>query len=76
MSSALDDVMDRAKAYRWKMGSLRVYVNAQNAFNFFKYKGFSPEVGTQPGQNPTNTGIDINTYPLFATYNFGVNVTF
>lgn len=61
---------------RWKLGSLRVYVNAQNAFNFFKYKGFSPEVGTQPGQNPTNTGIDINTYPLFATYNFGVNVTF
>jgi len=50
----------------------RVYVNAQNALNFFKYKGFSPEVGG----SPTNAGIDANVYPLYATYNFGVNVTF
>jgi TonB-linked SusC/RagA family outer membrane protein len=61
---------------RWKIRSLRFYVNAQNAFNFFKYKGFSPEVGTQPGQNPTNTGLDVNTYPLYTTYNLGVNLTF
>lgn len=59
----------------WGIKRLRIYVNAQNAFNFFKYKGFSPEVGRIPGQNPTNTGIDVNVYPLSATYNFGVNLT-
>ena len=25
---------------------------------------------------PTEEGIDANVYPLYATYNFGVNVTF
>lgn len=57
---------------KWNMKKLRVYVNAQNAFNFFTYKGFSPEIGG----SPTNAGIDTNVYPLYATYNFGVNVTF
>ncbi len=57
---------------RWKMQRLRIYVNAQNAFNFFRYKGFSPEIGG----GPRDAGIDNNVYPLFATYNFGVNVTF
>jgi TonB-linked SusC/RagA family outer membrane protein len=55
-----------------KMQRVRVYANAQNPFNFFKYKGFSPEIGG----TPTNAGIDANIYPLYATYNFGVNVTF
>lgn len=57
---------------RWKISKLRVYVNAQNAFNFFKYKGFSPEIGG----SPTRAGVDVNVYPLYAVYNFGVNVTF
>jgi TonB-linked SusC/RagA family outer membrane protein len=57
---------------RWKLSRLRVYVNAQNPLNIFKYHGFSPEVGG----TPTNAGIDVNVYPLYATYNFGVNVTF
>ena len=52
--------------------SLRIYANAQNAINVFGYKGFSPEVGG----GPTGLGIDANVYPLYATYNFGVNVTF
>ncbi|MCC7402284.1 MAG: TonB-dependent receptor [Chitinophagaceae bacterium] len=51
---------------------LRIYVNAQNAFNFFKYRGFSPEVGGPP----TRAGVDVNVYPLYATYNFGVNLSF
>jgi TonB-linked SusC/RagA family outer membrane protein len=55
-----------------KMQKIRFYVNAQNAVNIFGYKGFNPEVGG----TPTNAGIDANVYPLFATYNFGVNVTF
>ncbi|MGQ7857472.1 SusC/RagA family TonB-linked outer membrane protein [Pedobacter sp. WC2501] len=57
---------------KWKMQKLRVFVNAQNAVNLFGYSGFSPEVGG----TPTNAGIDTNVYPLYATYNFGVNLTF
>lgn len=57
---------------RWKVKKLRVYLNAQNAFNFFKYRGFTPEIGG----SAINQGIDTNVYPLYATYNFGVNLTF
>lgn len=57
---------------RWKIKKLRVYVNAQNAINIFAYKGFSPEIGG----GTTDSGIDTNVYPLYATYNFGVNLTF
>lgn len=53
--------------------SIRAYVNAQNAFNFFKYRGFSPEIA---GGNPTSRGIDVSVYPLSATYNFGLSVSF
>ena len=57
---------------KWGIHSIRIYANAQNALNLFGYKGFSPEIGGGPG----NLGIDANVYPLYATYNFGVNVTF
>jgi TonB-linked SusC/RagA family outer membrane protein len=62
-----------ALAQRIHAKNLRAYVNAQNAFNFFKYRGFSPEVS---GGSPTSRGIDVSVYPLSATYNFGVNVSF
>lgn len=52
---------------------LRVYVNAQNPIIFTRYKGFSPELS---GASPGNRGIDNNVYPLSATYNLGVNLTF
>lgn len=55
------------------ISKLRVYANAQNAFTFFKYKGFTPEVA---GTDVLGRGIDANVYPIYATYNFGVNVTF
>jgi hypothetical protein len=57
---------------KWKISKLRVYANAQNPLNFFKYRGFSPEVGG----SPTRAGVDVDVYPLYATYNFGVNLTF
>jgi TonB-linked SusC/RagA family outer membrane protein len=60
-------------AQKIKAKSFRVYVNAQNAFNFFKYRGFSPEIS---GGNPTGRGIDVSVYPLSATYNFGLNISF
>nr|WP_121270822.1 TonB-dependent receptor [Pedobacter schmidteae] len=72
---------------KWKIQKIRFYANAQNAINLFGYKGFSPEVGPIPVDNaekikttPTNTtlnaGLDANVYPLYATYNFGINLTF
>ena len=60
---------------RLKLKKLRIYANAQNAFTFFKYKGLSPEVRANDNK-PTQAGIDANVYPLSATYNFGINVTF
>lgn len=60
---------------RWKINTVRIYANAQNAFNFFKYRGFSPEI-IADNNNPLNAGIDANVYPLSATYNFGINVNF
>jgi TonB-linked SusC/RagA family outer membrane protein len=55
------------------ISKLRVYANAQNPFTFFKYRGFTPEL---PAGSPTRSGIDQNVYPLYATYNFGINLTF
>jgi hypothetical protein len=60
---------------RLKIRKLRLYANAQNPLNFFKYKGLSPEVRANENK-PTQAGIDANVYPLSATYNFGINVTF
>lgn len=57
---------------RWNINTLRIYANAQNALNFFSYRGFTPEVGG----SPTRAGVDTNVYPMFATYNLGLNVTF
>jgi hypothetical protein len=62
----------KLKNSKWKIQSIRLFANAQNPINIFGYKGFSPEVGGSVG----NMGIDANVYPLYATYNFGVNVTF
>ncbi|WP_210463332.1 SusC/RagA family TonB-linked outer membrane protein [Rufibacter roseolus] len=58
---------------RLKMQGLRIFLNAQNPLTIFDYNGFSPEVG---GPSPVSYGIDRNVYPLSATYNLGVNVTF
>ncbi|WP_207535627.1 SusC/RagA family TonB-linked outer membrane protein [Desertivirga arenae] len=60
-------------ASRLKMSRLRVYANAQNPINIFGYKGFSPEVS---GASVLTSGVDANVYPLYSTYNFGLNVTF
>ncbi len=57
---------------KWKIQKVRFFLNAQNPFTYFTYKGFTPEIGG----NPMNAGIDLNVYPLSATYNFGVNVIF
>jgi TonB-linked SusC/RagA family outer membrane protein len=62
----------KAVANNLKVQTLRIYANTQNPLTLTKYKGFSPEVGGAP----TNAGIDLNVYPLVATYNLGVNIGF
>ena len=71
-NAQLGYTLPRSLTSSWKIERVRFYVNAQNALNFFKYTGFTPEVGG----GPTNAGIDNGIYPLSATYNFGVNVSF
>lgn len=55
------------------ISQLRIYVNAQNPITWFPYRGFTPEV---QAESPSKAGIDQSVYPLYATYNFGVNLTF
>lgn len=47
--------------------ALRLYVNADNPFTFFKYNGFTPEVPS---------GFDTVTYPMASVYSFGVRLTY
>jgi TonB-dependent starch-binding outer membrane protein SusC len=52
--------------------SFRVFANAQNAYTLKKYSGFTAEL---PG-GPTNSGIELGTYPTTKTFALGVNVGF
>ncbi len=54
------------------IGSIRIYASAQNPFILAKYTGFTPEL---PG-NQNEAGIELNIYPIAATYLVGVNVEF
>ncbi|MBO9681509.1 MAG: TonB-dependent receptor [Flavisolibacter sp.] len=71
-NAQLGYTLSRSITERWRINKLRVFANAQNPLNFFKYRGFTPEVGS----SPTRAGVDVDVYPLYATYNFGVNLTF
>lgn len=52
---------------------VRLYLNTENPFTFFKYNGFSPEVSSS---DPLLTGVNNAVYPLSSVYSFGINVTF
>lgn len=67
-----------ATTERWRISSLRIFANAQNALTFFTYRGMTPEIIGDPNADaaPTKAGVDTNVYPMFATYNIGLNVTF
>ena len=54
------------------VGSVRLYVSAQNPFLFTRYTGFTPEL---PG-NQNEAGIELNVYPVSATYMVGLNIQF
>jgi hypothetical protein len=51
---------------------LRVYASTQNPYILTGYTGFTPEL---PG-NQNEAGIEMNVYPISATYLIGVNVQF
>lgn len=51
---------------------LRLYLSAQRPFSFFKYNGFTPEIGG----SPIEAGIDNSVYPMQSVYTFGVNLNF
>jgi hypothetical protein len=51
---------------------LRVYASAQNPFIITNYSGFTPEL---PG-NQNEAGIELNIYPVSATYMIGLSLQF
>ena len=55
------------KTGNFKLRSVRVFGQVQNAFTFSGYKGIDPEVGGF-------SGIDNNTTPINRTYTVGINV--
>ena len=58
---------------KWKhFDKLRIYASAQNPFILTPYTGFTPEM---PG-SPLASGIELNIYPVSATYILGVNLQF
>ena len=54
------------------ISSLRIFANAQNPLTIKKYSGFTSEL---PG-GPTNSGIELSTYPTTKTIAVGLNVGF
>ncbi len=66
---------------RLKLRQVRIYVLAQNLYNFTDYRGWDPEVNSPP-TNPTTTtanvrqGYDFYTAPQPRTFTFGLNLGF
>jgi TonB-linked SusC/RagA family outer membrane protein len=52
--------------------SARVFASAQNPWLYTDYTGFTPEL---PG-NQNEAGIELNVYPISATYSIGLNLQF
>ena len=58
---------------RFKMTSLRFFVQGENLYTWTKYSGFDPEVSTFSVTN-TAPGTDFLTYPQARTITFGLNI--
>ena len=55
--------------------SARVYVTGQNLLTLTKYVGYNPEPNLY-GDNATQNGIDMGTYPVTRNLSFGLNLGF
>ncbi len=53
------------KTGEFKISSVRIFAQVQNAFTLTNYKGIDPELGI---------GFDNNANPIFRTYTFGINI--
>jgi hypothetical protein len=51
---------------------LRIYVSAQRPLTYFRYNGFTPEVGG----SPIESGVDRSVYPMQAVYAIGLKANF
>lgn len=51
---------------------LRVYISTQRPFTFFRYRGFTPEIGG----SPISSGIDNSVYPMQSIYTVGLKMNF
>ncbi len=58
------------KPGRSALSNARFFASAQNPYIYTKYTGFTPEL---PG-NQNEAGIELNVYPISATYMIGVNL--
>jgi TonB-linked SusC/RagA family outer membrane protein len=58
---------------RLGMGSVRIYVTAQNPLTLTQYSGFDPEVG---GDGVASRGIDRGNYPVTDSYMLGLRLNF
>ncbi|UFH53909.1 TonB-dependent receptor [Spirosoma sp. KNUC1025] len=67
---------------KWKMGSARVYINAQNLLTITKYSGYNPDVigdvgsGAQNSSNYIGRGIDQGNYPVSRVISAGLQLSF
>ena len=51
---------------------MRISLTAQRPYTYFRYNGFTPEVGG----SPIAYGIDTYTHPLQAIYTLGLKLSF
>ncbi|WP_420149462.1 SusC/RagA family TonB-linked outer membrane protein [Spirosoma sp.] len=65
-----------------KMGSARIYLNAQNLLTITKYSGYNPDVigdvgaGAQNSSNYIGRGIDQGNYPVSRVISAGLQLSF
>ena len=60
-----------------KLGSVRIYANAQNVFTITKYSGFNPDVvGDSGNSNFIARGIDAGSYPIARVISTGLQLSF
>jgi TonB-dependent starch-binding outer membrane protein SusC len=60
------------------IGSVRVYVQAQNLFTITNYSGMDPEINLRnyASGNDRQIGVDGGAYPTARQYLLGVNLSF
>lgn len=58
------------------LGSVRVYVSAQNILTFTKYRGYDPEVNYRGSGSSTIVGFDYGSYPNAKSVTLGLKVIF